>query len=420
MAAYDLAWRPTARRRRLLTVAAVALVAAFVAGRPALMLLAVPLLVLATTTGTAPDSLEVTATLDADRCFEDDSVELTVLVRCDPPVDQLAVAVTCPGTMAVEPAGAQLRTRTGEESLRWRIRPERWGRHALGPLRITVVGAGRGVGAEARHAVGELVVFPRPVSATVALLPATLPHRSGDHAARTPGHGVEFVGTRPYAFGDSLRRVNWPVTSRRGELYVNDAAEERSVDLVVLIDTMTEVGAAPHTSLDRAVRGAAGLAQGYLDRHDRVGLVALGGVLRWLRPDAGERQWYRIIEAVLDVRRDESYVHPDLARVPRPALPPAAVTVLFSPLLDDRAVEFARDLRERGLPLVVVDVLCAEPAVDRTDVGELSLRLWRLDRQVLVDSLTSVGAVVVDGGGADSLEAVLAPLRRTVLPGRPR
>ena len=53
-----------------------------------------------------------------------------------------------------------------------------------------------------------------------------------------------------------------------------------------------------------------------------------------------------------------------LTRLPRAALPPGALIVVFSPLLDPRLIEALRDLRERGFSVLVVDVLNAEPAHD--------------------------------------------------------
>lgn len=214
--------------------------------------------------------------------------------------------------------------------------------------------------------------------------------------------------------------MNWSATTKRGELYVNELADERSADLVAVIDSMSEVGEPPNTSLDRAVRGAAGLAQTYLRRGDRAGVVALGGMLRWLRPGLGQRQLYELIDAVLDVRIDHSFVDPDIDRLPRTALPPGALVVLFSPLLDPRVVEVARDVRARGYPLVVADVLAEELAPAPMVNSDLPVRLWRLEHRVTLDSLTEVGAVVVDATGPEPLDVALAPLRRMTIPGGTR
>ena len=126
-------------------------------------------------------------------------------------------------------------------------------------------------------------------------------------------------------------------------------------------------------------------------------------MLRWLAPDTGDRHFYRIAEMVFDVPQD-SVVTPDLDRIPRTALPPAALVVLFSPLLDERAIGAVTDLRERGFSLIVVDVLRYEPpASQRSDFSGLALRLWRLDRGALRARLADLAVPVVVWDTGDDL-----------------
>jgi hypothetical protein len=216
----------------------------------------------------------------------------------------------------------------------------------------------------------------------------------GEHVAALAGQGGEFASVRPLVPGDSARRINWAVSSRRDELHVNDYWAERALDLVIAVDTFSDVGPAGRRSLDVAVRGAAATAGGYLRHHDRVGVVVLGGVLRWIPPDASARQFYRIVDYVLDMPGWESVVDPDIDRVPRQALPAGALVVVFTPLLDPRAEQVIRDLRQRGFPVVVVDVLTCEPPAGDSEVSRLALRLWRLDRVALRQSFAALDVPV--------------------------
>ncbi len=78
-----------------------------------------------------------------------------------------------------------------------------------------------------------------------------------------------------------------------------------------------------------------------------------------------------------------------------------------------------RELRERGFPLVVVDVLTAEPRLDRRmRTSGLALRLWRLDRAAVRWQLEQLGVPVLHWDGEGPLDDALAPLRRRVLLGR--
>src|SRR5699024_8634288 len=147
--------------------------------------------------------------------------------------------------------------------------------------------------------------------------------------------GVEFHGVRRFVPGDRPRRINWPVSTRRGELHVNELRDERAVDVIIAIDVLTDTGSAERGSRDLALRGATGATRVVLRAHDRVGLVAVGGRLRWLRPDLGDRQFYRVAESMLDVVDWQSFVDPDVEMIPYPALPAGAHVIFFSPLVDD-------------------------------------------------------------------------------------
>jgi uncharacterized protein (DUF58 family) len=109
-----------------------------------------------------------------------------------------------------------------------------------------------------------------------------------------------------------------------------------------------------------------------------------------------------------------------LTRLPKAALPPGALILVFSPLLHPRLVEALRDLRERGFSVLVVDVLTtAPPARSRDRVAGLARRIWRLEQQAIRFSLTELGIPVVHWDGQQSLDEPLAPYtRRVMLAGR--
>lgn len=295
---------------------------------------------------------------------------------------------------------------------RWVVRPGRWGRYS--PVTVRVSGrAGRGgVQASVLVRAGPLEIFPRSARMRPRLVPAELLRRIGEHTGRAVGEGVEFAGLRPYQPGDQLRDVNRAASIRRGQLHVNQRAAARAADLVVMIDAFGDPGPVADRALDLAVHGAATLTTAYLRVSDRAGLVILGGALRWLGPAPGMRQFYRIAEMMLQARY-ESFVTPDIGRIPRTALPPGTLVVVFSPLLDPRAFGALTDLRQRGFPVIVVDTLRDEPPADpRLATAGLALRLWRLDRAATRAGLADLGIPVFGWNSGTELDAVLAPLRR--------
>jgi uncharacterized protein (DUF58 family) len=404
-------WRPQPRVRKLATVAVLAVVAAVLTRHAGLLLLGAPALAALAAFGhgrrLAPPAGSVT--VSPLRCFEDEDVE--VIATLTAPVDEATFHIELGAAVTIV-SGPPTQVVIGEQAAqaRWVLRPHAWGRHLLCTVRVRCRTQGAGqADLTLRPPVAE--IFPHPPPARATLLPTDLLRRIGDHTAAAPGAGIEFFGIRDYQPGDRLRDVNWAVSSRRGRPFVNQRAALRAADLVVMVDAFSDVGPPGDTTLDVAVRGAAGLATAYLRTGDRVGVVVLGGVLKWLAPSPGNRQFFRIVEMAFGMRFP-SEVTPDLERVPRTALPPRALVVLFSPLLDRRAISAVTDLRQRGVALVVVDVLRHEPPAEpRMPISTLAVRLWRLDRAALRDSLGRLGVPVLAWDSATGLEGAQAPLR---------
>jgi uncharacterized protein (DUF58 family) len=408
-------WRPSIRAANLATAALLGLLAAILTGHAALVLLAAPALgALALMPRRRPPAPEVTVMLSGARCFEGEEVTVTATIGMPGghPLDEIT-AELMPASQVelVSGAAAQVFLPEGRVTASWVVRPGRWGRYPPGAV---LARAGLG-GAEVliRAEPDPLEVFPRPARMRPRLVPAELLRRIGEHTGRAVGAGTEFAGLRPYQPGDQLRDVNRAVSIRRGQLHVNQRAAERAADLVIMIDAFGPAeGAVADRTLDLAVHGAATLAAAYLRVSDRAGVVVLGGALRWLGPAHGDRQFYRIAELLLQARYD-SWVTPDLDRIPRTALPPGTLAVIFSPLLDPRGLAALTDLRRRGFPLIVVDTLRDEPpAVARPADASLALRLWRLDRAATRSALRALGVPVLPWTDDAELDSVLAPLRQ--------
>jgi uncharacterized protein (DUF58 family) len=404
-------WQAAPRLRRLATIAVVVVIAAVVTRHASLLLLGAPAMaaLAATGRGTRPQALDATVTVTPSRCFEGEDLE--VVATLTTPMDEVTFRIE-PGpavTLAEGPA-AQVVVAEQPAQARWVLRPHAWGRHPVCTVAVRCRTDGVSqAGTTLRP--GPVEVFPHPPPARATLLPADLLRRIGEHAAAAPGAGIEFFGIRGYQPGDRLRDLNWAVSSRLGQPHVNQRAALRAADLVIMIDAFSDVGPPGDSTLDVAVRGAAGLATAYLRSGDRVGVVVLGGVLRWLAPSPGNRQFFRIVEMAFGVRFP-SEATPDLDRVPRTALPPRALVVLFSPLLDRRALSAVTDLRQRGVSLIIVDVLTREPpAQPRLPMSQLAVRLWRLDRRALRTSLGGLGVPVLSWDSGTGLEGAQVPPR---------
>ncbi len=264
----------------------------------------------------------------------------------------------------------------------------------------------------------------------------------GNYVAPTLGEGLEPGEIRPFAPGDQVRHVNWRASLRLGKLYVTQQHQERNADVMLMLDTASQVGVAPGTSLDHCVRAAASLASAYLSRKDRVGLIKYGGLLHWVKPGSGRAQFERLLDALLEAEVVFTYVAKDLALVPPRVLSPRSLVIALSPLLDPRFIKAASDLAARGFDVLIlsvspVDITRASQQCEPQDVAGLgprrprranpmaasvlvdaACRLWELERRSRLVELRRQGLRVLEWHPGDPLELVLGQFgRHRRLPG---
>lgn len=123
---------------------------------------------------------------------------------------------------------------------------------------------------------GRTVVLPAvlPLGPLPFLGPASDAERPASSNDRR-GAGPEYLGVREYRAGDSPRHVHWPSTARTGIVMVRELEEERSRRLVVVVDTLTDVGDA-HTPLDACCTAAASIGAAAIAGGNAIGFVATG------------------------------------------------------------------------------------------------------------------------------------------------
>ncbi|HTU85074.1 MAG TPA: DUF58 domain-containing protein [Solirubrobacteraceae bacterium] len=403
----------------LLSLAAFAVIAALATGRPELALMAAPFLILggAGLVAAGQPCLRVEVAVERTRLLEGEVVAATVRLRNEGAraVDvDLAPART--SQLVLEPSGSLAVHVSGNDEVEvdFTARAARWGAHALGPLRVRArdpLGVAVWEGTLGPRV--DLRAFPREQRLRELVAPIRTRPFLGSHVARSRGEGIEFADVRPFRVGDRVRQVNWRATARRGALQVNDRHPEQSSDVVLLLDTFAEARDQASGTLDSAVRAAAGLARAHLARRDRVGVVDFGGTLHWLEPAFGTRQLYRIVDALLASDIAFSYAWRDAASIPLRVLPPGALVLAITPLLDQRSIALVTDLRRRGCDLIVVEVSPFDhigPGPSASDA--VAYRLWRLQREELRARLQALGIGVAvwtrDGSLGPALEGVNA------------
>jgi uncharacterized protein (DUF58 family) len=204
-----------------------------------------------------------------------------------------------------------------------------------------------------------------------------------------------------------VRWIDWKATARRGSPWVREHHPERNTDVVLFLDTFTDVWSGSATTVERAVRAASSIVRAYLERHDRVGLVSFGGVLRWLMPGMGIRQEYRILEALLDTEVAVSYAWKGIEVIPVRTLPPRALVLAVTPLLDERSVGAIVDLRARGFDVAAIDVSPLAPSLRDDPVDRLADRIWVMVREKLHRDLRRIGIAVAPWRDGEDLPRAL-------------
>lgn len=408
----EIRWRASQLTLTVATCAGVALAAAIMAGRWQLIAFAAPLLgVLCSLSWQSPvPTVQLHADPDAQRCFENEEARVRVWVTTES--GPAVVDLTVP---AVE--GMELDETETEPTARTIVAvAKRWGRYHISG-RVDVVARGgllRGTGI---IDVADVIVFPLTPPQSTSLPQIELLDRLGAHLTRHIGPGVEYADIRLYVPGDQLRAVNWAVSARRGRLHVTQRLTDRAADVVVLIDTYRQPAGPATTATERVVRGAAQVVQTALRNGDRAGIVALGGNRpRWLGAEIGQRQFYRVLDTVLDAGERFETTTGTLA--PRAAVPSGAIVIAFSTLLDTEFALALIDLRKRGHVVVAVDVLDSSPFEGEHD--PLVVKMWALQRSGMYRDMATVGVDVLSWPSDRSLEQSMSvlPDRRVRVRGR--
>ncbi len=411
--------RLSAQVYRLLAIAALALFLGVAFARIDLVLVAVPCL-LALLVGMAIDTAAtygVTHQVSQTRLFEDDVLTVTVTIVAHSTIPLLEILEPLPPSVALVTgqAHAAFSLRAGE-TVQWRytLRCLRRSRFALGHLYVRLHGRAGCLLRELQHDTPQpCTVYPRIVPLRRAVRPPHTQVYVGNYVSPALGEGIEFGNIRPFAPGDQIKRLNWRASLRLRDLHVNDYHQERNADVVLMLDTLTNFGSPGLNTLDLCVRAAASLAWAYVRRKDRVGLIAYGGAFRWLKPGVGRAHFQTLLDHLLEANVVFSYVTRDLVLVPRRVLPPQALVIAISPLVDERFVYAVQNLLARAftvLLLTVSPVAVTRAVAPPSAVNDLACRLWTLERAAQLEMLRQQGFAVLEWYPEMPLELVFATL----------
>lgn len=353
------------------------------------------------------------------RAFEGDRLSVRIILKAETAVPPMELWHLLPSEAVCVAGSARvlLTLRPGEERiLEHQVMFARRGVYTLGRLYSRLhTGAGlQPLLAEHRHD-QECRIYPR-VEPLRRYLPPWRTHISfGHYVSRAAGEGIEFAGIRPYNSGDRIRRIHWPTSLKRQQLYVTEYTPEYNADVIILLDTLVAIGNTREaTTLDIAVRAAASLTSYYLSQKNRVGLVSYGGVCTWVLPSSGQQQWHRILEALLTTRTHFSYLTKDITLIPPRVLPPGALIYVLTTLLDPRIEAVLRDLAARAFQLVLIVISPAPAMRSAHPRAEASERLWRLETGMRLHQFRRLGVPIILQEAEDPLLYLHPSLARDI------
>jgi uncharacterized protein (DUF58 family) len=234
------------------------------------------------------------------------------------------------------------------------------GRHRFEPVRLSISDpfglAEAGLALESEQA---LVVYPRLVDLERLFLDGGAGPEHGRQLLLRRPVGFDLHSVRDYQQGESLRRVHWPSTARRGSLMVKELEDSPRDEVAVLLDgdPATVAGSPPDSSFDAAVRVAGSILLAQVRRGRRCTLV-LNTAGRDVQSISSEGpEWQRALELLAAAEPDARSAAAALLRsADGPASRSLELVVVTSGVersLVDRLLE--RALTRRPVALVHVE-----------------------------------------------------------------
>lgn len=234
------------------------------------------------------------------------------------------------------------------------------GRYGLAPARAVVEDP---FALERREALldasGALLVYPRIVELGALFTETGSRLQEGRRLLLRRPSGFDLHSVREYEQGESLRRVHWPSTAKRGQLMVKDLEDSPRDEALVLLDADAGfvAGAAPESSFEVAVSAAGAILRAHAGRGRRAGLVINVSEPRYQPVHSLEGDWRLALELLAAVepegRTPVAGLLGDGAGAVSKAVELCVVTSGLNARLADRLLQ--RSLTRRGASLVYVD-----------------------------------------------------------------
>jgi uncharacterized protein (DUF58 family) len=138
----------------------------------------------------------------------------------------------------------------------------------------------------------------------------------GNYLGLVPGPGTEAGESRPYEFGDDVRRMDWPVTARTTVPHIRQTVADRELEtwLVVDVSPSLDFGTALAEKRELVLAAITAIVHLTLRGGNRVGAIVGNGRESYVIPARGGRAHGRhLVRRVANTPRAESAGGHDLA-----------------------------------------------------------------------------------------------------------
>ena len=163
------------------------------------------------------------------------------------------------------------------------------------------------------------------------------------------GSGIEYVQSRPYQPGDSVKSIDWRVTARLGKVYIKEFEATKQLPMYLLLDTSASmtVSSVSRSKYSLAVHLAGGLAFAGLDRVSPVGLIGTGDRAIRIEPSLSRTRILQWMHQLRRYRLDERTTLSDRLQELSTTLPNRALVIILSDLHEPEALPALKLMGQR-------------------------------------------------------------------------
>ncbi len=216
----------------------------------------------------------------------------------------------------------------------------------------------------------------------------------GLDGSRFLGSGIDYVQSRIYQHGDSVKSIDWRVTARSTKVHVKEYEAPRRIAAWFLLDTSASmvVSSMARSKYELALHVAGGLALACLDRTSPVGVLGCG--TRDVRVEPSLRK-DQVLQWLLRLRRhayDESTQITRRLQELRPTLTSRSIIIVCSDLHEEGAAHALALLAQQHEVAVVqfqdpAEVMLGRAGFVRAQEAESGRGFVARGRRTMVDQV---------------------------------